>query len=390
MIKTLTVSRATAGFIQRGHPWVRPDRFTRGLERLTAGQAVDLTDDQGKAVASALVDPGDEICARVYDFKPSQPFHVPTFIERAWRRRGSLHSEVKTDSYRIVHGEADSLPGLRVERYGQVLVVLILAECAASYAPAVCAALHTHLPTARIVLRQHTEDLRKTPTEAKLWTPKGLVDLPPAETTVPAKELGITYPVRPFAGLATGLYVDQRATRVWLRPYVKGKRVLNLFAYTGAFSLSALAAGATSATDVDLAAPSLTIASETAAANGLADRHSVIQGDARAVLAGLNEQFDVIICDPPTAAQGGDGWVARRDYPELLKQAWNHLTPGGLLVAASNTIHGKPLPLKDWVAACGPDGEALTAPGLGPDLPQLPGFPEGRPFQLATRRHVPR
>ena len=388
MNKTLTVSRATAGFIQRGHPWVRPDRFTVGLDRLAPGQVIDLADDSGKPMATALADPGNEICARVFDFKSGQIFHPPTAIDRAWRRRGSLNNDPKTDSYRVVHGEADGLPGFRVERYGNVLVVLILADCALPHGPAVCAALHTHLPGARIVLRQHTEDLRKTATAAQLWTPKGLVALPPAETTVAAKELGVTYQVRPFAGLATGLYVDQRATRVWLKPFVKGKRVLNLFAYTGAFSLAALAGGAASAIDVDLAGPSLAIAVETAKANGLDDGHSVIQGDCRAVLKDLNESFDIIICDPPTAAQGGDGWVARRDYPDLLKLAWTKLSPGGLLVAASNTIHGKPLALKDWVAACGTDGEAVTAPGLGSDLPQLPAFPEGRPFQLSTRRRT--
>jgi 23S rRNA (cytosine1962-C5)-methyltransferase len=205
------------------------------------------------------------------------------------------------------------------------------------------------------------------------------------------RELGVLYPLRPFAGLATGIYVDQRATRVWLAPHVAGKHVLNLFAYTGAFSLAALKSGAASAMDVDLAAPALARASEAAALNGVTERHAIHQGDCRKFLQGTDRSFDLIICDPPTAAHGGDGWILRRDYPEVLCAAFARLAPGGILVACCNTLGGKPFPLGEVVKEAAKYAHVgihdMTSPALGEDIPVLGGFPEGRPYRLiAVRR----
>jgi 23S rRNA G2069 N7-methylase RlmK/C1962 C5-methylase RlmI len=211
-----------------------------------------------------------------------------------------------------------------------------------------------------------------------------------ADLMVEGRELACRYPLRPFSGLATGLYVDQRATRIWLKSQAAGRRVLNLFAYTGAFSISMLAAGASYAVDVDLAAPALARAAEAAVLNGVADRHRIVQQDCRKYLAAGDDRFGVIICDPPTAAQGGDGWVLRRDYPEVLRLALRRLQPGGLFLACCNTIGGKPYALDAAVDEAaqdtGLDLETVDAPALGDDLPLLRGFPEGRPFRLVAVR----
>ncbi len=204
------------------------------------------------------------------------------------------------------------------------------------------------------------------------------------------RELGVLYPLRPYGGLATGLYVDQRATRAWLRPLSAGTRVLNLFSYTGAFSLNALQAGAAAATDIDLSAVALARAQEGAALNGVAERLRTLRGDCREVLASLDERFDIIIADPPTAAQGAGGWVLRRDYGAVLRLALSHLAPGGLLVACCNTIGGKPFDLAGAIQEqAGQERIAVSridGPPLGEDLPQLEGFPEGRPFRLVAMR----
>jgi 23S rRNA G2069 N7-methylase RlmK/C1962 C5-methylase RlmI len=177
---------------------------------------------------------------------------------------------------------------------------------------------------------------------------------------------------------------------MWLMPQAAGKRVLNLFAYTGAFSLALLKAGAASAVDVDLAGPALARAAEAAVLNGVADRHTIHQGDCRKYLTGTTDTFDLIICDPPTAAQGGDGWILRRDYPEVLRAACARLAPGGLLVACCNTLGGKPFPLVDVVAGASRDAGITTTdvavPALAEDLPILGGFPEGRPYRLVAVR----
>ncbi|MBA3938098.1 MAG: class I SAM-dependent rRNA methyltransferase, partial [Planctomycetes bacterium] len=367
-------------------PWVRPDRFTRGLAGLAAGDVVTLIDERGTPLAAALADPQAEVCARVFHRKPDARFDVAAALTRAWERRAALHVDSATDCYRLVHGEADFLPGLRVERYGDVVVVLVLAACAAPHVAAACAWLVERMPGATVVVRDHLDDLRREDVSTRRID-GGAVD---PETVVVARELGVRFPLRPFAGLATGLYVDQRATRVWLRAQVTGRRVLNLFAYTGAFSISLLAAGAASAVDSDLSAPALARASEAAALNGVADRHRILHGDCRTLLAQDRDDYDLIICDPPTSAQGGGGWILRRDYAEVLELACRRLAPGGLLVACCNTLGGKPYDLAAAVVAAGvAAGVGLlseAAPPLSADVPLLSGFPEGRPYRLVAVR----
>jgi 23S rRNA (cytosine1962-C5)-methyltransferase len=365
---------------------VRPDRFTRGLEILQTGEPVTLIDESGKRLASALADPASEICARVYHRRPDMPFIPGQALSRAWDKRATLHKDPQTDCYRVVHGEADFLPGLRVERYAAVFIVLVFADCAGPYADEICRNLQRRLPDAIVVRREHRTDLRREDVTSRRF---GGGDLD-AETVVIGRELGVQYPLRPFAGLATGIYVDQRATRTWLLPQMAGRRVLNLFAYTGAFSLAALKAGAASAIDVDLAGPALARAAEAATLNGFADRHAIQQGDCRKFLNGTTDTFDLIICDPPTAAQGGDGWILRRDYPEVLRAAVTRLAPGGLLVACCNTLGGKPFPLGEVVGEAARNAqvavEDIPGPALGEDIPLLSGFPEGRPYRLVAIR----
>lgn len=373
-MRDLGIGRESAGFVQRGHPWIRPDRFTRGLERLRPGEPVRLLDEHGRVVATALADPADAVCARVVP----EGWDPAAAARTAWQRRAALHADPATDCYRVVHGEADALPGLRVERLGACLNVIVTASCILPHLDAVLGALAKLLPGARVIVHEHLTDLRRSGVRSRAW-PDGAVD---PELVVEGRELGVTYALRPASGLASGLYVDQRATRAWLRRRAANLRVLNLFAYTGAFSLSLLAAGAASATDVDLSQPALERAVETAARNHLSG-HRTVRRDARSFLAGDDQTYDRVIIDPPTSAQGGEGWVARRDYPELLALAWKRVAPGGLLLAVSNAV-GKPFPLREALRAACPGGKPVDGPDLGEDIPQLPGFPEGRPFRLAA------
>lgn len=384
-MKTLIIGRESAGFIERGHPWVRPDRFTKGLEALSPGEPVILGDERGRTIAAALADPAAPVCARVYARDPQLAFDPAAALRKAWSRRGRFHHDRQTDCYRIVHGEADGLPGLRVERHADVLLVLVLADCAATAVDPVCAALAELMPAARLVVREHRDDLRREAVATRLVGGA----LPAEETTVEGCEFGVVLPLRPFAGLATGIYVDQRGTRRWLRPQAAGRRVLNLFAYTGLFSLSLLQAGAASAVDIDLSAPALARAQEAATRNRLAERYRQHHADCLAFLASDTASYDLIICDPPTAAQGGEaGWLSRRDLPRLLALALPRLAPGGMLVACSNTLGGKPLDLEALLRTAAHDTGIATvpiaAPELDPDIPQIKGFPEGRPFRTAV------
>ena len=256
--RRLQVSRTTAVYLQKGHPWVRPDRFTVGLEALRPGDAVTLVDEAGRGLASALADPQAAICARVFHRLPGKAFDPAAALRRAWDRRAALHADATTTAYRIVHGEADFLPGLRIDRLGDVLVVVVQATALHPHLPALVDALAACAPGARIVIREHLDDLRRTETATRLVGGP----LPPPDTTVEVRERGVRLLASPFAGLATGVYVDQRATRAWLAPRMPGARVLNAFAYTGAFGVAALVDGAAQAVDTDLAATALDLVDE--------------------------------------------------------------------------------------------------------------------------------
>ncbi|MBA2482132.1 MAG: hypothetical protein H0V44_15840, partial [Planctomycetes bacterium] len=195
-MKTLQVSRATARFLADGHPWVRPDRFTKGLERLGVGDPVVLVDEHGARLASALADPQAEVCARVYHRSPDRAFDAGAAVLRAWKRRDPLHTDPETDCYRLINGEADFLPGLRVERYASTVVVLVLASCASPYVATVCGSLRDLLPGATVVVREHRDDLRREDVSSTLDS--GAPIDPGA--VVMGRELGVAYPLRPYAG----------------------------------------------------------------------------------------------------------------------------------------------------------------------------------------------
>lgn len=382
---TLTIGRQSAGFIQRGHPWVRPDRFTQGLELLQPGQIIQLVDERGKKIAAALADPQAEICARVYHRDANTAFDPAALVAKAWKRRGRFHLDKLTDCYRVIHGEADGLPGLRVERYADVFVIVVFAATIEPYLDSICATLANLLTPCRIIIRYHLDDLRREAVTTRAY--QGDVSDP--DTIVQGQEFGVQLPLRPFEGLATGIYLDQRGTRRVLRKDCAQWDICNLFAYTGLFSLSLLHAGAATAVDVDVAAPALERATEAAVLNKLSDRHRTVQTDCISFLRDDKAQYDCILSDPPTAAQSGQGgWVARRDYPALLAVALPRLKAGGIIIACSNTLGAKPADpdacVREASVQTGIAMQAIAAPELDPDIPQLAEFPEGRPFRLAV------
>ncbi|MCX8040598.1 MAG: class I SAM-dependent methyltransferase [Planctomycetota bacterium] len=377
MTAQLVIGRASAAFVQRGHPWVRVDRWTRGLAGLRPGQRVQLCDEHGRRLAEALADPESPICARVVP----EHWDAVSAARAAWQRRAPLHRDPQTDCYRLVHGEADALPGLRVDRYGACLIATVSAGCIQPYLDAVLGALAELASPDLVVVHEQLADLRCAPVRSWRWPERVAVP----EVQREGRELGVSFLLRPAGGLNPGLYVDQRATRAWLRQRARGARVLNLFAFTGAFSVSLLCAGAAAATDVDIAASALQRAADNAERNGVGARHRALRSDARTFCARSLERYDLVIIDPPTAAQGERSWVARRDYPELLRLAWRLLEPGGLLLAVSNT-QGRPLPLADLVSQSCPGAQRLAGPELAEDVPLLPGFPEGRPYRLVAVR----
>nr|HEX4319012.1 class I SAM-dependent methyltransferase [Kofleriaceae bacterium] len=212
-------------------------------------------------------------------------------------------------------------------------------------------------------------------------------DAAPIELTV--KEDDLSFVVDVTSPLSTGLFVDLREGRRAVRQWAKGRRVLNLFSYTGAISVAAKAGGATEICAVDVAAKAHARARRNFAASGFdAEQAEHIVGDAFKVLAKFAERgrkFDLVVLDPPAfasaQARGGKAWSAIRDYSELVAASLDALAPGGLLSAASSTHKMSASEfeqaLADGASQAGTRLQVIDRRSLPPDFPTVPGFPEG-------------
>ena len=379
--RTLRVSQATARILARGHPWVLPDRDTGSLAGLKAGDRVRLRDRSGRDLALALADPGSRVVARVVG-RPEESFEPRARALAALRRRADLLERADTDVVRLVHGEADGLPGLFVDRYGDALVAVRQARCAAPWCGAVYDVLCRELDLSAVWEKDHFDDLRRASVRGRAV--RGVLD---ENAEVEVREAGLTVLCRPFGGLATGIYPDQRDNRAQLVEAGPFPRVLNLFAYTGVFSLAMLVAGAARAVDVDLAAPALRTARRNRALNGLPSAcHHTRKADAVAFTrAQADASFDLVIVDPPVSARGGKGWYVDRSYGPLLDDVLRVLAPGGTLLACLNRRGARPDQLRRQVreraAACGREIRSGHAAPPALDHPVMEGFAESRMFQ---------
>lgn len=298
-------------------------------------------------------------------------------------RRAPLAADPATTAYRLVHGIADGIEGVTVDRYGSVLVVSLYGELTVGPRAALLAAL-AELPEVRAIY------CKQRPPEAAHLTEAELAHLAPAEPAwgVPLAEIeilenGLRYLIRPGAGLSVGLFLDMREMRARVRAWAMGRTVLNTFAYTCAFGVAACAGGAARVLNLDLSKPALAWGQANYRANGFApDPYDFVYGDAfdwLARFARRGQRFNLVILDPPGFARaGGRPFSAARDYARLVALAARVVSPDGLLLACCNVAT---LPLRafrrqvvDGIAAAGRSGArvgSFTEPTL--DFPTPPG-----------------
>lgn len=403
---SLVVSAATLRALARGHPWVIADRETGDATRYRAGSLVRLRGPRGEDGPFARIDGEGTIAARAWGpaGAPRGGPSVEARIAAALARRKGLLANANaasaTDVFRLVHGEADLLPGLFVDRLAGCLRVLSTARaCARVESRALDAIVHglaADLGADPPVV--HVTHLRSAPHGRLRGVELVRGTLPAAVTSgaerLPVRERGLRFrvdpglsaPERPSA--AFGFFPDQRENRARLAAVAPGGRWLNLFAHTGAFSVALLAAGAREVVSVDLSAAWLRWLEESLRENGLdAGRHRTIRSDARRALERLapDERFDGIVLDPPTAAAAGRRfWSVRRDLAPLVGAALGRLSSGGRLLVTHNE-RGARRVLREVVeraaTQAGVGLGALAEAPPGEDFPPLPGFPEGDPFE---------
>ncbi|MCB9762891.1 MAG: class I SAM-dependent rRNA methyltransferase [Alphaproteobacteria bacterium] len=379
-LQTLQLTQDAVGPVARGHPWVYRDGV-RG--RAPVGAVVALADPRGGAVGFGLFDEGD-IAVRVLGREP-QP--VPAVVAERVQRADALRVRLlgaDTDAYRVVNGAGDGLPGVVVDRYGALAVLRLYSAAWVPWMDALVDAI-SGLGWVETVFRRLGV--------ARVDGQDGGVTLrgPEAPQVVVVQEHGLRFLARPWAGQKTGLFLDQREHRRRVGALAAGRRVLNLFAYNGGFSVYAAAGGAARVVSVDLAAPALEDAREAFRLNGLdPDRHGFEVADVfRWPAPG---RFDLVVCDPPSLTHGkrSDG-AARSAYRDLAGRVGPWVTVDGLLASASCTAR---LSMERWEEAVWTGlrrsgrWSLLERSEAPADHPVAIGHPEGRYLKFALLRRL--
>ena len=366
--------------LKSGHPWAYSNeiRMPPEFRQMPAGGPVRLEGDDGWRFGTFAFNPHSLIGARLLDRNPAAE------IDAAWVRRRlaaavALRARITEGPFhRLVHAEADGLPGLVVDRYGEVAVLQANSAWADRMTPDILAALLAELPLRAVVARN---DL---PVRAHEGLPADVALLHGSDATALVEEGGVRFGVDPLSGQKTGWFFDQRRNRDMVAGLAAGARVLDVFCHVGAFGLRCAAAGAAEVTLVDSSAPALERALAAAAENGFAGRVGVRRGDAFDVMteaAQAGEHFDIVVCDPPAFAKSKkDQAAGLRAYGRMARLAAPLVAPGGFLFVASCSHHA---PLEAFAGVIAEalhrarrGGRILATTGAGPDHPVHPHLPE--------------
>lgn len=328
--------------LRRRHPWIMSGSVQRVQGDPQAGDTVMVVDDRDHPVALAAYSPQSSIRARVWDFDTEQRIDdafVARRIDAAVERRRGLVPE--GDAVRLVFSESDHLPGLVVDRYGDVVVVQITTVGMERRREVVIDVLSS-LPG---VVAVHERSDAESREREGLAPRSGLLSGRLPDRCL-ARENGFDFRIDVENGQKTGFYVDQRTSRTLLPKFVRGARFLNVFGYTGSFSVIAARQGAATVTTIDSSAPALEIARINGELNGV-DIGRTIVGDAFTELRRLRDsraQFDVIVLDPPKLAKNpAQVDKALRAYKDLNLVAAKLLAPGGHLMTftCSGAVDGE-------------------------------------------------
>lgn len=347
----LHVTPAAERHLRDGHPWLFAGSIRQQSHDGRAGDLAVVFDRKDRFLAVGLYDPEAPIRVRVLQHTTPAPINRAWFRARltdALQRRAPLHADATTTGYRLVHGENDGLPALVVDRYGGTAVLKLYTAAWIPHLrdvlPALMNAAAAHgVDLARLVLRlsRHTA---ARPEELHGLRGGMVLHGPPLAGPAPFLENGLRFTADVVAGQKTGFFLDQRENRARVERLAMGKTVLNVFAYTGGFSLYAARGGAPQVVSLDLSEPALAAAETHFALNRAlpavaACDHETVAGDAFGVLAAWGDgrrRFDLVILDPPAFAKRQDE-VARAlgAYGRLVQLGLGVLRPGGLLVACS-------------------------------------------------------
>jgi len=382
-MKVITLREGKERSLLRRHPWVFQGSVAKG--KADAGETVRLEASDGRFLAWGAFSPSSMIRVRAWSFDEAERIDA-AFFERRIARALALRARlpIASDGVRLIHGEADGLPGLIVDRYADTLSAQFLAAGTERWKATIVDLLVAATGAQRLYERSDS-GVRKL--EGLEPVTGWLSGSGATEVTIREHDWRLTLDVA--EGHKTGFYLDQRDNRRRFADAVRHfgcQRVLNCYCYTGGFSIAALAGGAAKVTSVDSSAPALARASAHVALNGFdAARHEALDADVNQTLRDALKQgrtFDAIVLDPPKfAPTAAHAERAARAYKDINRLAFKLLEPGGLLFTFSCS-GGVGAELFHKIVAgagldAGIDGIVYERLGAAPDHPMTVTFPEG-------------
>lgn len=373
--------RIVTARVRPAHPWVFSNEvIDPPVSALVGGEAVEVRDQRGRRIGVGYANPRSLICIRLLSREPVDVDAVDIYRERL-QAAVALRARLLPGrtAMRVCAGESDGLPGLILDRYGDVLVAQITSLGMEQRRPLLEAAIREVLAPAGVVSRDDVglRTLEGIAGEARVWWG----DVP---AQVAFDENGVRFVADLLHGQKTGFFFDQAENRSWMSARAQGARVLDVYAHLGGWALHALHGGAREAVTVDSSASANALIAENGRLNGVSDRLTVRQGDAREVLAELyqrGERFDIVCVDPPAFAKSRKNvGVALGAYKQVNQAASKLVVPGGLMFSSSCSHHVLPDRFEEAVVhgvrAGGRDPVLVRRGGQAADHPILPGVPE--------------
>jgi len=380
-----TVSIRTTTF----HPSIWPKMIREASPDAAPGDLVEVLDKEGESFGWGFYNPHSNMPLRVVRHGPeplAEDFFLDAIRDAVALRRELFELDRDSDAYRLVHGDADRLPGLVVDRFGPVLSVEVTTLAAWLRLDRWLPALHQAAGTERahVAVDPALARIERIPTRPH----------PLADTTLrklKVREHEATFEVDFASGHKTGFFCDQRDNRRRLAALARGRRVLDLCCYSGAFGVHAALAGAAEVTAIDLDERAIALAKRNANLNGV--RLKLTHADAftwARTMIDNGRRWDLVLVDPPKFVTGRDDEKGRGKYNDLNKLAVQLTEPGGLLVTCScsglvsaeeferlvtTAVHKQQRRL-----------QIFDRTGAGPDHPTLSNYPESRYLKLLWAR----
>jgi len=367
--------------VQHGHPWVYSNEIhmDNTAKAIPPGSIVRVLTHDGVPLGAATFNPHTLICTRMLTRDADEAIDA-AFLAGRLRRALALREKLfDRPFYRLVHAEADGLPALIVDRFGDVVVMQANSAGMERLTPLLLEALGEVLAPAAVVLRNDSPSrgLEGLATETRIAM--GSVEGP-----VRLEENGCTFFADPGVGQKTGWFYDQRDNRAFIAALAAGARVIDFYSYNGGFAVQCARAGATSVVAVDRSEPALENGRAAADVNGVGEICEFRRADAfeeMERLAAAGETFDVVIADPPAFVKSKkDLQAGSRAYRKMARLAASITAPGGFLLVASCS-HNVEVPVFAEQVARGLDdarrvGRILRTGGAAPDHPVHPHLPE--------------